>query len=71
MYDCISEIIFFSIYLFQAVSAIRLSHEEVINELLRLAREEANWRVKAHCVKGDFLLQSTGLVQVLGLLDKC
>ena len=46
--------IFVNIYLFQAVSAIRLSHEEVINELLRLGKEEVNWRVKAQCVKGDF-----------------
>jgi len=35
----------------KAVSAIRLSHEEVINELLRLGKEEVNWRVKAQCVK--------------------
>ncbi|XP_065071810.1 uncharacterized protein LOC135696366 [Rhopilema esculentum] len=35
----------------KTVSAIRLSQDEVINELLKLANEERNWKVKAHCIK--------------------
>lgn len=34
-----------------AVSAIQLSHGEVVSELLELAKKERNWKVKAHCIK--------------------
>ena len=49
---CLYSNVFIRSFLFQTVSAIRLAHEETVTELLKLATEERNWKVKAHCIKG-------------------